>query len=60
MKIKGQITKDVRIKDAVEGTGKFEGTLGSLLCDFDGVEVSVGGGFSDDLRSKIGPCIKTT
>ena len=36
-----------------EGTGKHVGTLGSILVDFNGVEVCVGSGFTDDERHEV-------
>ena len=36
-----------------EGTGKHAGKLGSVIVDFEGVEVQVGSGFSDALRDQI-------
>lgn len=50
MKIKGQESADVPIIDAVEGTGKYEGMLGALVVDVDGVSVNVGSGLSDEQR----------
>ena len=35
---------------AEEGSGKYEGILGAIIIDFNGVEVNVGGGFSDEQR----------
>ena len=37
----------------MEGTGKHSEKLGSVCIDFNGVDVSIGSGFSDDLREKI-------
>lgn len=53
MKLKGKETYDVKIKGALEGTGKYVGMLGKLVCDLDGVEVKVGGGFTDALRTEL-------
>lgn len=50
MKIKAQETIDVEVVDAFEGTGKYEGKLGGLIVDVDGVRVRVGGGFTDEQR----------
>ena len=41
------------IEGFVEGTGKHEGKLGSVIVTFDGVQVQVGSGFSDELRGQI-------
>ncbi len=53
MKLKGQIEADVVVIGAEEGTGKNEGILGAIVVDFNGVEVNVGGGFSDEERRTI-------
>lgn len=52
-KIKPWKTIEVTVQAAVEGMGKHVGRLGALSCySDDGVELSVGGGFSDELRQK--------
>ena len=53
MKLKAFLDADVIIKSLSEGTGKHAGKLGSVCVEFNGVEVSIGSGFSDDLRDKI-------
>jgi len=53
MKIKAENSEDLRVVDAFEGTGKYEGSLGGLIVDRNGVEVRVGGGFSDDQRKEF-------
>lgn len=53
MKLKGQEEADVMIIGAEEGTGKNKGILGAIVVDFNGVEVRVGGGFSDEQRVAI-------
>ncbi len=53
MKMKGQEEADVIIIGAEQGTGKYEGMLGALIIDFQGVEVNIGSGFSDDERRSI-------
>ena len=53
MKIKDAKTVDVPITGAVEGTGKYEGMLGALIVDCEGVEVNVGTGFSDADRNTL-------
>lgn len=50
MKIKSEETIDAPIVGAFEGTGKYVGMLGGLIVDYNGVEVRVGGGFSDQQR----------
>jgi len=53
MKMKGQEEEDVVIIGAEEGTGKYEGMLGAIIVDFNGVKVNVGGGFSDVERAQL-------
>ena len=53
MKMKEFLDADLTIKSLAEGTGKHSGKLGSVTVDFNGVEVSIGSGFSDDLRDSI-------
>jgi len=57
LKIKPVISVDLTIKDIVEGTGKYEGQLGALICEgIDGnknISVNVGSGFTDDQRIEI-------
>ena len=53
MKMKGQEEEDVVITGAEEGTGKYEGMLGAIIVDFNGVSVNVGGGFSDEQRVNL-------
>ncbi len=50
LKIKAAETHDLIVKDIFEGTGKYEGALGGVIVDFDGVDVRVGGGFTDEER----------
>lgn len=53
MKIKADDSMDLKVIGYFEGEGKLEGSLGGLITDFDGVEVRVGGGFSDALRQEL-------
>jgi DNA ligase-1 len=53
LKIKRFYTMDLPITGYEEGTGRLEGTLGSLVLDFCGNEVKVGTGFSDEERRKM-------
>lgn len=53
MKMKGQEEADVIITGAEEGVGKYENMLGAIIIDFNGVEVNVGGGFSDLEREQL-------
>jgi DNA ligase 1 len=41
------------VTDVVEGTGKFEGMLGALVVDYDGVRLGVGSGFTEPQRRHI-------
>lgn len=52
-KIKAEESVDIPIIDAIEGTGKYEGMLGALVGDYNGVPVNVGSGFSDRQRSEF-------
>jgi len=53
LKIKDRNTVDVEITGLQEGTGKFEGQLGALVVNFEGVTVNVGSGLTDALRESI-------
>ena len=53
MKLKAFHDVDLPIDSLLEGTGKHEGKLGSVVVNFNGVDVQVGSGFSDDLRESI-------
>ena len=53
MKMKEFLDADLSIKYLTEGTGKHSGKLGSVTVEFEGVEVSIGSGFSDELREEI-------
>ncbi len=53
MKLKAFHDTDLRIEGFVEGTGKHEGKLGSVLVSYEGVEVQVGSGWSDELREQV-------
>jgi len=53
LKIKAEETDEFRIVGAEEGTGKNKGKLGALVIDVEGVEVKVGGGFSDAQRDEF-------
>jgi DNA ligase-1 len=50
MKLKNEETYDLVIKSYVEGEGRLEGKLGKFICDLNGVEIGVGGGFTDEQR----------
>lgn len=53
MKYKAFHDVDLKIKQLLEGTGKHTGKLGSVVVCFKGVDVQVGSGFTDDLRTAI-------
>ncbi|WP_374335578.1 hypothetical protein [Methyloversatilis sp.] len=52
LKIKAEESVDVRVIGWERGTGKFEGLIGALVVDFNGVEVRVGSGLTDDMRKE--------
>jgi hypothetical protein len=56
IKFKGELECDLKIVGIEEGTGKYTGMLGAILCESaDGViKVRVGSGFSDDQRKNLG------
>jgi len=53
MKVKPKETDDLRVIGGFEGTGKFENSLGGLIVDRKGVQVRVGGGFTDADRELL-------
>lgn len=53
MKLKVFHDADLQIKSLEEGTGKHSGKLGSVTVEFNGVDVRVGSGFSDDERVEV-------
>lgn len=55
IKFKGELECDLKIVDIEDGTGKYEGMLGALVCESeDGIiKVKVGSGFNDEDRKKI-------
>ena len=53
MKLKEFHDVDLPIEQLIEGTGKHAGKLGSVKVLFNGVEVQVGSGFSDELREAM-------
>jgi len=56
IKFKGELECDLKIVAIEEGTGKYAGMLGAILCEsVDGVvKVSVGSGFKDEHRKNYG------
>ena len=53
MKMKEIETYDVQCIGFFEGQGRLTGSLGGLIVELDGVQVRVGGGFSDFERDEI-------
>lgn len=53
LKVKRFYTMDLPIIRCEEGTGRLSGTLGSLIVDFEGSEVGVGSGFTDEDRAWV-------
>lgn len=53
MKLKEVFTVDAVVTGVFEGRGKYEGMLGGVIVDLNGVMVKVGGGFSDYLRKVL-------
>ncbi len=49
-KVKDWFSADCKVIGVEEGTGRLEGTLGALIVDFNGVNVKVGSGYSDEQR----------
>lgn len=49
-KMKNQETIDLEVVGVFEGTGKYTGQLGGIIVDHKGVQVRVGGGFTDQQR----------
>lgn len=49
-KVKDWFSADLKVIGVEEGTGKYEGMLGALIVDFNGVSVRVGSGYSDTQR----------
>ena len=53
MKLKAFHDVDLKIEDLLEGTGKYSGKLGAVKVSYEGVEVQVGSGFSDEVRTQM-------
>ena len=55
IKFKGELECDLKIVDVEQGTGKYEGMLGAIICESaDGiVNVRVGSGFNDEHRKTL-------
>ena len=55
IKFKGELECDLKIVAVEEGTGKYEGMLGAIVCESsDGIiKVNVGSGFNDEHRKTL-------
>jgi DNA ligase-1 len=53
MKVKSFHNLDLEVIRIEEGTGKFSDMCGSLIVNYNGVEVGIGSGLNDHLRKKI-------
>jgi ATP-dependent DNA ligase len=54
VKMKLEMTVDLRIIDYVKGKGKFENTLGAIVCASENEKLFIqASGFTDDLRNEI-------
>ena len=53
MKVKSFHDADVEVLRVEEGKGKFRDMCGTLIVDYNGVEVGVGSGMDDELRQEI-------
>lgn len=51
LKIKAEESEDLEVTGLFEGEGKYKGQLGGVIVTFNGVEVRVGSGFSDNQRT---------
>lgn len=52
LKVKEFHSADLVVTGYFEGQGKYEGTLGGLIVDYNGNEVKVGSGFTDEQRDE--------
>jgi DNA ligase-1 len=59
LKIKAEDSVDIPVVGAFEGEGKYVGSLGGLVCDFNGVQVNVGSGLTDGQRESFWKVYKT-
>ena len=53
MKLKAFHDADLYVIGFKEGTGRHVNSLGSILVEYEGVEVNVGSGFDDDQRAEV-------
>ena len=56
LKCKKFQSSDLQIIGFEEGTGKYTGTLGAIICEYKGGEVRVGSGLTDEQRREIWSC----
>ena len=59
LKLKSYNSVDLEIVSVEEGQGKYAGSLGSLVCQFNNKLVKVGSGFTDELRKEIWSGVNT-
>ena len=50
LKMKMMDTVDLVVTDVYEGTGKYEGMMGGVYCDYKGYKLGVGSGWNDQDR----------
>jgi DNA ligase-1 len=53
IKLKPNTSEDLKVVEIQEGKGKYEGLLGALIVDREGVKINVGSGFKDDERISL-------
>jgi DNA ligase-1 len=53
VKIKPDESEDLRIVDIQEGRGKYQGLLGAIIVEREGVKINVGSGFKDNDRCSV-------
>lgn len=53
LKVKHTEEHVLKVIDVLEGTGKFEDSLGALIVDYNGTRLGVGSGFTDQQRHAI-------
>lgn len=53
LKVKHTEERVLNVIDLIEGSGKFEDTLGALIVDYNGHRLGVGSGFTDAQRDQV-------
>lgn len=53
LKMKLMDTADLIVTEVFEGTGKYQGMMGGVYCDYKGNKLGVGSGFTDEQRQKF-------